>query len=177
MICGPNTTRANAPPCSNRSVPCSGRAPVEPPRRLKKRGLHADLQMSREAQGSKPMRLTAQGSKPMRLTPLRRTTALSWRCGGRPQVPLDQLEAPCCAEGGHHQLPFVCAWRERVGVGVSFRPQMDAVQSRKMADEECVWSLEGRVEKAKVSVIVPASLSGPPTAAEPTACRMDEWSF
>ena len=91
-----------------------------------------------------PMRLTAQGSKPMRLT----------RCGGRPQVPLGQLEASCCAEGGHHQLPFVCAWRDRVGVGVSVRPQMDAVQSRKMADEACVWSLEGRVEKARVSVIV-----------------------
>ena len=46
-----------------------------------------------------------------------------------------------------------------------------------MTGEECVWSLEGRVDKARVSVIAPAYLSGPPTAAEPTACRMDEWSF
>ena len=33
--------------------------------------------------------------------------------------------------GGHHQamVTFVCAWRDRVGVGVSVRPQMAALQS------------------------------------------------
>ena len=96
----------------------------------------------------------------MRKTALRRT-ALSWRRGCRPQIP---LEAPQCM-GCHHQamVTFVCAWRDRVGVGVSVRPQMEAVQSRKMADEECVWSLGGRVDKARVSVIAPASLSGQPS--------------
>ena len=77
------------------------------------------------------MRLTAQGSKPMRLTALRRTTEMAQ--GSKPLKPMRltaQGSKPCCAEGGHHQAmaAFVYAWRDRV-VGVSVRPQMDAIKS------------------------------------------------
>ena len=50
------------------------------------------------------------------------------------------------------------------------RKWLSSVQ--KVADDEYAWSMEGRMDKAIISVIAPASLSGPPTAAEPIVCRM-----
>ena len=108
----------------------------------------------------------------MRKTALRRT-ALSWRRGGRRRVP---VEAHCCAEGGHHQalVVFVCAWlKASRSWGVRLIENGSPIV--KMADEECVWSLEDKVDKARVSVIAPAS--GPPTAAEPIVCHMIEMIF